>query len=296
MDLVAVCLVIGICRSPARSQVSEQIVYIEDGAPMKYFKGESEPPADWNTIGFDDGAWLDGKLPIGYGEPEMVPPNWTVISDMQGSYLSVYMRIPFDVADPALIQQLRVLQVRYDDGFIMYLNGVEILRASMPAGAATHTTAATSHEWVDGARASRVVPDAGLQALIPGRNILAVQGHNTNLTSSDFGFQIPTFLAIVEPPPDPEFIRGSQCDGNDSLDIADPVYLLRWQFGSFYPEPGCVKSCDMNDDGLVDVSDAIMGLEYLFLARDPFPAPYPDTGTDPTADDLTCATGAPQEP
>ena len=44
-----------------------------------------------------------------------------------------------------------------------------------------------------------------------------------------------------------------------------------------------------NDDGTLDISDPSMTLYTLFLGAAPLPAPYPDPGFDPTADDpFTC--------
>ncbi len=45
---------------------------------------------------------------------------------------SLYSRITFDVADPQLLQSL-TLKMKYDDGYVAYLNGVEIARRNAPA-------------------------------------------------------------------------------------------------------------------------------------------------------------------
>ncbi|MGH2628688.1 MAG: hypothetical protein ACRDHY_18785, partial [Anaerolineales bacterium] len=76
------------------------------------------------------------------------------------------------------------------------------------------------------------------------------------------------------------------------LDIGDPIYLLRWNFGGLYPEPGCLKSCDANDDGKLEVADAVYILSYLFTANRPAPKdPFSTLDIDPTPDALTCVTG-----
>ena len=66
------------------------------------------------------------------------------------------------------------------------------------------------------------------------------------------------------------------------------MYLLDYQFSGGI-EPGCFDACDCNDDGILDLSDAINLLGYLFLGQTPPPQPGPtDCGPDPTVDDLEC--------
>lgn len=51
--------------------------------------------------------------------------------------------------------------------------------------------------------------------------------------------------------------------------------------------PTCLDAADVNDDGLVDISDAVKILQYLFLGGFEPPAPGPGScGVDPTPDDL----------
>jgi hypothetical protein len=97
------------------------------GSTWAYFKGTVAPPANWNTLGFNDASWLTGTSGIGYGDGD----DATVLSDMQNSYTSVYTRRAFDVPNPAAIGALE-LRADYDDGFVAYLNGVEVARRNIP--------------------------------------------------------------------------------------------------------------------------------------------------------------------
>jgi hypothetical protein len=85
----------------------------------------------------------------------------------------------------------------------------------------------------------------------------------------------------------PKFIRG---DANDDgiTNISDPITVLRYLFqGS--SSLNCENSGDMNDDGVLNITDPIGLLGYLFQGGfTPPPAPFPDCGTDPTYDDVTC--------
>ena len=54
----------------------------------------------------------------------------------------------------------------------------------------------------------------------------------------------------------------------------------------------CLRAGDTDDNGRLDISDAIALLRYLFMA-DPAPAaPFPDCGRDPAADELGCRASA----
>ena len=51
---------------------------------------------------------------------------------------------------------------------------------------------------------------------------------------------------------------------------------------------GCLEAADANDDGSIDVSDAVRVLLYLYAGRGPLPAPFPAADADPTPDGLGC--------
>jgi len=51
----------------------------------------------------------------------------------------------------------------------------------------------------------------------------------------------------------------------------------------------CADASDANDDGVINIADAIRLLGRLFADGPPLPPPYPEPGTDPTPDGLDCA-------
>ena len=67
-------------------------------------------------------------------------------SAMKGVNPSVYVRIPFNVADPAAIDSLK-LKMKYNDGFVAYLNGVEVVRRNTPTAIAGSTIADSIADW-----------------------------------------------------------------------------------------------------------------------------------------------------
>lgn len=166
--------------------------FLDLGPGWKYVKGTKEPspaPAggpstDWTRPGFNDASWTAGSTGIGYGDND----DATVLADMRNSYLSVYLRREFTVADPAQAADL-LLAVDYDDGFVAYLNGTEIARSETMTGTGTppafNRAASGSHEAGNSVETFSLRTFAGLLKPAPEKNVLAIQVHNIEIDSSD---------------------------------------------------------------------------------------------------------------
>lgn len=76
------------------------------------------------------------------------------------------------------------LKIRYDDGFIAYLNGTEIVRAGVASGRGKSATGFEGHEARD--EDEFELKPEHLALLKRGKNVLAVEGHNEEIDSSDF--------------------------------------------------------------------------------------------------------------
>ena len=85
-----------------------------------------------------------------------------------------------------------------DDGAVYYLNGQEIGRSGMPSGPVTFTTAA-SRTTGDAVEELGVITADG-SALINGTNVLAVEVHQTNQTSSDVVFGMRLNISVPTQP------------------------------------------------------------------------------------------------
>jgi hypothetical protein len=85
------------------------------------------------------------------------------------------------------------------------------------------------------------------------------------------------------------FIRGdSNQDGK--VDVSDAVNTLGHLFLGAGPL-SCADAADANDDGSLDISDPVATLDFLFLGGSSLlPAPAGEKGVDPTPDGLACFT------
>src|SRR2546422_458154 len=155
---------------------------ISEGDTWKFFRGKKAPPADWNKLEFDDSAWEEGPSPFGYGDIT----TGTMITDMQNSYWSLFIRTKFTVSDIGSVKSLK-LSVKYDDGFVAYINGVEFHRKNMPGtvGKPVPFNVAATATVENFVLETAFSPCAVLQALRNGDNVLAIQGQNVTLASSD---------------------------------------------------------------------------------------------------------------
>ncbi len=168
----------------------DEIILLQKGDNLKYFKGTKEPSngdTSWTKIGFaESSSWLNAKSGVGYSNNNQ-ERNYlaTMLPDMRDNYLSVYTRFPFLVTEAQInsIDQFN-LNLAYDDGYVVYLNGVKITSANIsgsppPFNRPASTGSDYSPVNIDLLRYSN--------RLQPGENILAIQGHNVGIgVSSDF--------------------------------------------------------------------------------------------------------------
>jgi hypothetical protein len=108
-----------------------------------------------------------------------------VQSQMQNVNASAYLRVPFTVANPSLLQSL-TLRMLYDDGFVAYLNGQEIARRNAPATVQWNSTASAAHPSYQATVFEEINVSDALGNLLPGQNVLAVQGLNQSASDTDF--------------------------------------------------------------------------------------------------------------
>jgi DNA-binding beta-propeller fold protein YncE len=82
------------------------------------------------------------------------------------------------------------------------------------------------------------------------------------------------------------FLRGD-VEENGLLNISDAVSILSYLFNGGRA-PACLEAADVDDKGDLNISDAISVLGFLFLSKPAPPPPFPDPGFDPTPDGLGC--------
>jgi parallel beta-helix repeat protein len=164
-----------------------QTTLLPAGSIWKYSDATTAPPADWNQSSFDDAAWSSGPAQLGYGDGDEA----TVLSygsNANNKTPSYYFRTNFNVADPNAISAL-LCRLKVDDGAVVYLNGNEIWRQNMPGAPAVISFGTLATSGVTGAAENTwnelSIPSS---ALLVGQNLIAVEVHQSDVTSSDISF------------------------------------------------------------------------------------------------------------
>lgn len=166
----------------ARSQTNHWETAVYETDTWKYVVPSSEPDTNWRKVSFNASAWQQGSGGFGLGDGD----DNTTISPNE----SVFIRIAFTIADTSKISEA-ILNADYDDGFVAYLNNVEIARANVntPGRPPYNSLAAANHEavmYTGGNPDYFMLPESQLEGLmLPGNNVLSIQVHNVTANSSD---------------------------------------------------------------------------------------------------------------
>lgn len=203
MRLVQITATISALLTIAPAALADTWLYVGEGHPLSWRPGTTAPSANWFDPSYvESSQWTASPagFGIGYGDGD----DNTVLTGMADKYLTVYVRSHFE-AGPELASLTKMqLRVRYDDAFAVWINGTEVARTGLPAGALTPTTPATTGHDVGGSVFSI---DLDPKLLHPGDNLFAAEVHNVSLGSSDLSF-IPTLSAYDVAPPDAVITRG----------------------------------------------------------------------------------------
>ncbi len=202
----------------------EVATLVPAGSDWKYEASGADLGTAWRAAAYDDQAWPVGPAQMGYGDGDEA----TLIPKATPVHPCYYFRHTFHVADPAALSNVTLWLLR-DDGAVVYLNGTEVARYSLPTGTVaygTWATTATEYPWDLPVAIPR-------DLLVPGENVLAVEVHQCNSTSSDLSMDLllnatgtaapparpvadPQELSLPEDTPTPILLTGSD-PNNDPL-------------------------------------------------------------------------------
>ena len=155
---------------------------------------DGEDNLTWFEPNYDDSGWPLGTKGAGYDRGAtyklLIDPNLDFFGQIDNMLTeTIYMRVEFDLSDPSVIDSLSLL-LRYDDGFVAYLNGTEIARdrAIGPPNSASlwNNDASASHDDALAVDFETFPVNQHVGLLRPGKNMLAIHGLNKGRANSDF--------------------------------------------------------------------------------------------------------------
>ncbi|MEC7812532.1 MAG: Ig-like domain-containing protein [Verrucomicrobiota bacterium] len=142
----------------------------------------------WLAIDFNDSTWIRGRNGAGYerssGYQSLISSTLNFRTQMYNKTESLYLRYAFDLHDPVAIERL-TLRMKYDDGFVAYLNGIRVASANAPAATQWDSGASTTHDDSLAIQFESFDITPRNDQLKAGKNVLAIHGLNSGLTSSD---------------------------------------------------------------------------------------------------------------
>ena len=183
----------GLQRAPSVTSL------IRTGATIRYhFPSDGEDDVregnnadSWIAPAFPDDQWSEGTTGIGYATGEQDPYDLLIETDIEGQMFSqatsIYLRIPFSVPDPTSATSLN-LKMKWDDGFVAYLNGRPLPVAEENAPSTDElsyqSSATASHSDTQAVIYDNYDISPSLLSL--GTNLLCIHGLNVSEGSSDF--------------------------------------------------------------------------------------------------------------
>jgi hypothetical protein len=187
-----------------------RFVLVPPRTVWRYLDAGTNLAMNWTARSYDDGGWFAGRARLGYGlDGEFTPLQFG--TNASAKPITCHFRHEFNVSNAAVLGSLQ-LHLQRDDGAIVYLNGVEVLRTNLPNGAITATNLALAAiagvdetNWI-----SVTLPT---HPLVAGLNVVAAEIHQSAANSSDVGFDLQ-LSGVLKP--------------SLAITRTNSIYTLRW--------------------------------------------------------------------
>ena len=208
------CLALFLASPPASAQTT--VIFGITNTVWRYDTNGTElHGTGWEQKNFNDSNWPQGRAVLGlepnFANQALIGTRFSLFHPGSTTVrvTSYWFRVHFNLPENpiALGSALTLSSSNYiDDGYVMYLNGVEIDRYNMPGVPGTpdvfYTTMATAANPAgDTTPVNRTLgTGATLPSLMQGDNVLAVEVHQSGNTSSDVTWGMELRKGISSPP------------------------------------------------------------------------------------------------
>ncbi|MCB1097170.1 MAG: CotH kinase family protein, partial [Verrucomicrobiae bacterium] len=264
----------------------QETTLIASGADARWTVPTAEG-TDWLARDYDDSSWQAGKTGIGFGYDGLVGEGGDLEEAIRGVNASAYVRVPFQVANPAAVVTM-TLKLKYEDGFVAFLNGEPVAAANDPADL-TWNSEATSSNPDAKAEVFEDFPVDFAGKLVTGDNVLAIQIMNTSAGGSDL-LVLPELVAELRDLSQelvPGYLLSTTPGAPNSSGIAPGPLVSDLTENPEQPDAGVdlpitARVLEIDGAGIAGVQ-----LVYRFMYEDEVTIPMVDDGTggDATAAD-----------
>ncbi len=162
-----------------RTNGTTNVTLCQQGDEWLYYDQGSLDDTDWKTAASVHG-WSHGPQPIGYGKGDIATQTRQNLS-------TYYLRKTISLDEEPSPDDVFTMNYAADDGWVIYVNGIEAARYLMPEGPSTYATLATTYAPNNPDRGTINLPASLFHQ---GKNIIAVDLHNNKLSSTDIYWNV----------------------------------------------------------------------------------------------------------
>ena len=207
--------------------------------------------AGTGTTADDQNVLSLGEVIINAGAAPGLRPYFTtdIETHMLNVNSSAFVRAPFNVTETP---DTLTLNVRYDDGFVAFLNGVEVARRNAPATPQWNSAAGTNRNLLAATTLESINVSGSIPSLLPGANVLAVQLLNSSVDNPDALLQPELIASRVTTTSNVFFVDATPGSANTTAWYLDEVRDTAFSVDrGFFEAPFSVSITSETPDALI---------------------------------------------
>ena len=159
---------------------TDYVIFDENDSWSYYDKGSLDGK-NWTSVSYSTSGWKAGKAPLGYGISN-ISTTISYGSSADNKYTTYYFRKSVYLNEEPKEDTYFVLDFKADDGFVIYVNGIEAGRYLMPTGSISYSTCSEYYSFGNPDNGVLVLPSSSFHK---GNNVIAVEVHNSSVSSTD---------------------------------------------------------------------------------------------------------------
>ncbi|MBK9638467.1 MAG: metallophosphoesterase family protein [Bacteroidetes bacterium] len=231
-------------------------IILDQNSIWKYHDQGVDFGSHWKTNGFNDGSWPAGKGEFGFGD--------NPLTSLKKNNTCYYFRKIVTVNNPQQYATFKI-NLRRDDGVIVYLNGAKVFVNNLPSSGVNYFTLALNNCIDDGD--SLFTFNLPSSDFLNGKNLFAVEIHPSSANDVDLTFEmtvdavLPLVLPVISRGPYLQTTTPNSCTIHWRTDVetdSKVSYGLTQTFGN------TVKNFDMVKDHFVKLDGLLPNTKYFY--------------------------------